>query len=258
MFVIGDGNSSLFAGSGLRDFDALWSWQGTMVDDPNRRANGVSTVSVHHLVDANGRDHVFYLKKQQDYFPRSLLAPRRLLLCREYRAIALFAGQGVATLEVAAMATRMYGRHRQGVLATVALTEHVALDELLERHGNALPDTVMNEIAVFLRHMHARRLFHGNLYSKHLFVHAALVGGETTPDPVRIIDLEDARRLPFPRYAVVRDLEKLNRHCLQLSAFRRLRFFLRYLDVRRLTRAQRRLLGAVVARGRRRRASTRW
>ncbi len=233
--------------AGLATFEVIWSWPGEAVDAPNRRGEGFSTVSRHRLLDAGGEAR-FYLKRQQDYFPRSRLGGRELLLWREYRALRLFDRRGIDTLEVAAIALRRDAGHRRGFLVTTALSRHVALDEALARWGGRVPDSVSKAVAEFLRRMHRRRLFHGNLYPKHLYVHRSLDAGVAVDDPVRVIDLEDARRVPWPGYAALRDLEKLNRYCEGVSTFRRLRFFLRYAGVSRLTHRQRRLLEAIVAR----------
>lgn len=237
--------------AGIATFDDLWSWPGEAVDAPNRRGDGFSTVSRHRLVTPGDQGR-FYLKRQRDYFPRHRLVGRELLLWREYRALRRFRALGIDCPTVAAVALRSVPGGRQGVLVTTALDQHEPLDALIARHGGRPPDAVSRAVADFLRRMHGRRLFHGNLYPKHLYVHAAVARGGTVDDPVSVIDLEDARRVPWARYAVVRDLEKLNRYAEGVSAFRRLRFLLRYLGVRRLNRRQRRLLDAIVARGRRR------
>lgn len=236
--------------SGIRDFEALWSLPGEPVDEPNLRHHGSSVVSRHRLRGDDGGERIFYLKRQQDYFPRHALSKRRLLLCREYRRIRLFNARGVNCLEVSAVAIRGRSAPVRGVLVTVALVDHVPLDQLLDQLGNRLPDVVVIAVASFLGNMHRCRLMHGNLYPKHIYVHRGLLSRSPAPDPIRVIDLEDACWMPWTRLARVRDLDKLNRYCASFSTFRRLRFLLRYLGVTRLSRGQRQLLHAIVRRGR--------
>lgn len=238
------------AAGGLDGFDALWSWPGEIVDEPNRRGRGFSQVFRHHL-DGDG---AFYRKQQQDYFPRGLPG-RDLLLLREYRALQRFAAAGVDTLEVAVLALRRHHGHRQGLLVTRALTAHQPLDRLLAKWQGRPPDIVSRALADYLRHMHGARLFHGNLYPKHLFIDPRLASGQAVAGAVRVIDLEDARWLPFGRRGAIRDLEKLHRYADGVSGYRRLRFLLRYLGLRRLDRRGRGLLDAIVARSARRRRS---
>lgn len=235
------------AAAGIADFETLWSVAGTRVDEPNRRGSGSSEVV---RLELAGDGAVFYLKRQQDYFPRSRLAPRRLLLEREHRALERFRRSGVPVLDTAAFAVSTRGGSRRGVLATVGLVDHVPLDTVMAMPAR-LPDGLLVEVAKCLGAMHRRRLAHGNLYPKHVFVHRELAAGGAPDDPVRIIDLEDAHRVPLARYAAVRDLEKLDRYSEGLSDFRRLRFFLRYLGVRRASTRQRRLLEAIARRRRR-------
>lgn len=239
--------------AGIANFDALWAWSGDTVDAPNRRGNGYSRVSRHRLSGETGEGE-FYLKRQQDYFPRHRLARRELLLWREYRALRRFERLGIGCPRVAAVALRTASGHRQGALALAALSGHESLEALLTRCAGRPPDAIVRAVAGFLRRMHGHRLAHGNLYPKHVFVDAAMADGGAVDGAVCVIDLEDARRVPLARLAVVRDLEKLNRYCVDVSAFRRLRFFLRYLGVRRLDRRQRRLLRRIVDRGRRKSA----
>ncbi len=251
VFVTHGAAGSSLRAAGIATFDALWTWAGDAVDAPNRRGGGFSRVSRHRLPGEDDEGG-FYLKRQQDYFPRHRLAGRELLLWREYRALRRFERLGIGCPSVAAVAMRTEGGHRQGVLALVALSGYESLDALLARCGGRPPDATVRAVARCLRRMHRQRLLHGNLYPKHVYVRAGPGGADD--NPVRVIDLEDARRVPLVRLAAVRDLEKLNRYCHGVSGFRRLRFFLRYLGVRRLDRRQRRLLRIIVARGRRKSA----
>lgn len=243
--------------AGFGDFETLWALPGEPVDQPNRRGAGFSVVSRHDLVGRDGQARVFYLKRQQDYFARGRLGRRRLLLCREYRRLRLFARRGVCCPQVAALAVSPGREPVRGVLVTSALAEHVALDRLLDEFGNSLSDAIVEEVARFLRRMHRRRLFHGNLYPKHIHVRIGPAAGRAVVDPVAVIDLEDALWVPWRRYAAVRDLEKLNRYAPALSEFRRLRFVLRYLGERRFSPSGRRLVAAIVARSAKRGAGRR-
>ena len=238
--------------SGVRDFQSLWLLPGEAVDKPNNRQHGTSVVSRCYLRGEHGQDHEFHLKRQRDDFPRHALAPRRLLRWREYQRIRMLSNRGVACLEAAALATYCDRASRQGVLATSALTEHVPLDRSLKQFGNRLPDPVVITVARFLRHMHRRRLMHGNLYPKHASIHREMLSGSRVPDPIRVIDLEDAVWVPWRRLAVVRDLEKLNRYCESFSTFHRLRLVFRYLETCSLSHDQRGLLNAIIGRTRRR------
>ncbi len=242
---------------GYDRFESLWSLPREAVDEPNRRGAGWSLVSRHALPGDAGVAGVFYLKRQQDYFPRRGPSRRQLLL-REARALHRFAARQVPALEVLAWGSRRADGHHQALLVTRGLEGFRPLDELLGESGGA-PDRAATAVAGFAARMHRARLFHGNFYPKHVFVHVGFWNGvaDTVDEPVRAIDLEDARWVPLRRYAAVRDLEKLNRYAVGASDFQRLRFLLRYLGKRRFDAAARRLLAGIQRRGRGRRGPDR-
>ncbi len=230
-------------------FESFWVLPKNLVDEPNRRGDGWSIVSRHDLQLADGRSIGFYLKRQQNYFPRHVIRRTRPLLWREYRRLCDFSNWKVPALEVIAIGIRHSAEGCQGILATLALDDYRSLDQLMAQFRPNLPDQVLAAVAGAVGHMHSRHYFHGNLYPKHVYVSQTDPSSADSP-AVRFIDLEDAVYLPVSNLGRVRDLEKLNRYSSDLSLFRRLRFFYRYLGVRRLDRKTRALLDSIVRRAR--------
>jgi len=236
-------SAEYFSKQGLRDFEALWNLPDSLVDEPNRRGRGWSKVSRHELESANGQRRVFYLKRQLNYFPRSRLLGRRLLLNREHRALVRLGKHGIGTLEVAAFGLKKTDGASRGLLVTRSLDGYVDLETAFSQGNWAYLNRLRDPVAGLISRLHAHGFMHGALYPKHVFVTGSEFPG---PPDARLIDLEDLWRLPLGNLHRVRDLAKLNRHTPMLDEFAKLRFFYAYLGLRKMTPAGKRLLTRII------------
>jgi hypothetical protein len=198
-------------------------------------------VSRHSLEGHDARRLVFYLKRQQNYFPRSRLMGRKLLLFRENRNLHNLEDYRVPSLEVIATGHRRVDGQQQGFLMTLALEGYEELSNLLDNADTSVLQQARKDTAELARSLHKHGFVHGSLYPKHIFISQPPGTG-----PARLIDLEDAWRLPFGNFHRVRDLSKLNRHTPTISNFAKLRFFYRYLQTRKLDDNGRRLLKKII------------
>jgi len=80
-----------------------------------------------------------------------------------------------------------------------------------ERHGEAIHDRVLKDLAENLARMHKGRWQHGCLYDKHVFVRVT-GEGETAKVEVALIDLEKSRQRLTAHRAAAHDMKQLRRH----------------------------------------------
>ena len=223
----------LLAEAGLASFDALWEARTSGVEVGNVARGGTSAVSLLELATTVGPQR-YFLKRQRNFNCRTLRHCWRgiPLAQREWQAIAALRECGIATLEVAA-----YGRERDGgndraLLLTRALDAYQELDAwLAENPRQPVRERLMVTIGALLAALHAAGWRHGCLYPKHLFVARDFAVGEVAV-PVRLIDLEKCKRIRC-RFAGLRDLDTLLRHCPTLDAPLRESLLAAYLRARR-------------------------
>lgn len=214
---------------GLDTFEALWTVAGEPVDEPNRARGGTSSVTRLRLIDPDGREHRFYLKRQSNYRIRTLRRPLgESTVAREFHNIDLCARHCVPTMEVAFFAERRLDGQLQSLLLTYDLEAYRPLDDWFEQWSELCyqrqQDLIRASAAIVAR-LHSCGLVHNCLYPKHLFL-------RPHPDgvAVRFIDLEKLRAHRLSPWGRKRDLDALNRRSPALSRSQRLRFLLVYLD----------------------------
>lgn len=191
-------------------FDYFWQRQGEWVEEPNQRRGGES--GVQRLCDETGQ--LLYAKRQVGHIYRSLLHPfGRPTVLREYDALHSFEQLGVRVPHIVYCGVERDADNQwRALLVSEALDGFEEIDVWLagggrERHGEALYEQVLEDLAGNLARMHRGHWQHGCLYAKHVFVK---VVGERAE--VALLDLEKCRRRISCQKAAYNDLKQLRRH----------------------------------------------
>jgi hypothetical protein len=231
-FAAGE-SGKLLARHGLNSFEALWDLKLDAVDAPNTTRGGWSTVYRMDLEDESGKQHGFYLKRQDNHLTRSLWHPfGEPTFAREYRAIRIYARDKIPALEAVAFAQRRHAGHQRALLVTKALDHYAPLDQWLEG-WKKLPRTerkrLIRAIATLVSRLHRSGKVHHCLYAKHIFIRM-----DADVAKARLIDLEKTRRSWLGKHDLISDLATLNRRTTQPTRTQRLSFLLAYLDKRKV------------------------
>jgi len=235
---------------GLADFDTLWELEADWFEPPNRRRGGWSGVSRIEVEGPRGARQGVFLKRQEDHVHRTWRHPIRGVptFRRELANILAYRGAGIPALEPVYFGQRRMGDHQRAILITEELAGFRSLADLSEAWSRGeRPDRgtragLLAAVADLVASIHAHRLQHNCLYTKHLFVRARATKWET-----RVIDLEKSKRAWWRWRARVRDLGTLHRYASGWSRTERLRFLLRYLGTGRLSGVGKRLARKVLA-----------
>lgn len=221
----------------LDHFDGLWNLEADWFEPPNQRRGGWSGVCRCDLVTPTGDTVGMFLKRQENHITKTLLHPFGMsTFVREMKNILLFKRSSVPALEPIYFAVRRINGNLRAILCTEALDGYESLESLTTRWSDeGFPDKstrkeLMKAIAAVMIQMHRCRIQHNCFYPKHVFVHFAEDGIR-----VRIIDLEKAKVRIHKSFATFRDLYTLNRHSQQWSRSDRMRFFLTYLGLDKLS-----------------------
>lgn len=223
--------------NGLDSFEKLWQLEADWFEPPNQRRGGWSGVSRCDLRLPDGEKVGMFLKRQENHITRTLFRPLGMsTFVREMKNILLFKQSSVPALEPIYFSVRRINGNLRAILCTEALDGYESLENLVSRWDKeGFPDReirkeLMKAISAVMAQMHRCRIQHNCFYPKHIFVCFTDAGIK-----VRIIDLEKAKVRIHRRYATFRDLYTLNRHSQSWGRSDRLRFFLTYLGLKRLT-----------------------
>ena len=190
---------------GLNDFEALWSLQLDAVDEPNTGRGGWSSV---FRLELEGKG--YYLKRQQDYFTRSLHRPLgEPTFAREFRNISRYQKLHIPALQAVFYGERKGQGHHRAMLMTRALDDWQDLDGLLAQWPQLPTEQragVLRACGHLARTLHTAKQVHGCFYPKHIFLRQRREGWQA-----QLIDLEKTRPLLFGRRDRLKDLEPLLR-----------------------------------------------
>ncbi|PWB33811.1 InaA protein [Pseudomonas sp. SDI] len=199
---------------GSNRFDYFWKRQGEWVEEPNQRRGGES--GVQRLCDETGQ--LLYAKRQIGHIYRSVLHPfGRPTVLREYDALHSFEQLGVRVPHIVYCGVERDADHQwRALLVSEALAGFEEIDSWYakgerERHGEALHDRILQDLARNLARMHRGHWQHGCLYSKHIFVRVLGEGADAQAE-VALLDLEKCRRRLSCQRAASNDLKQLRRH----------------------------------------------
>lgn len=210
-----------------------------------------------------GAQQVMYLKRHRERPRLSRLWPR--LARAQHSAgrteainVGLLARHGVASMTLVAYGDRLVHGVCESFVLTAELAEFTQLDHFLRRRFPAAADEprrdcalagLIEAVAEVARRFHAVGLNHRDFYACHFFIREP----RREHFDVHLIDLQRVeRRRRFRRRWVVKDLAQLAYSAPRerITATRRLAFMRRYLGVRRLRPADKRLIRQVVAKWR--------
>jgi hypothetical protein len=202
------------AGSTASRFDYFWHTRGEWVEAPNVRRGGESGVQRVH--EANGQ--LLYVKRQTGHIYRSWRHPfGRPTVLRERDALIGLSGLKVSVPQMVFSGAQPDPTHKwRALLVTRALDGFQELDLWEElggraRHGEALYEQVLRDLAENLARMHRGRWQHSCLYIKHVFVR--VVGeGASARGEVALLDLEKCRQRLTAQSAARHDMKQLRRH----------------------------------------------
>lgn len=202
------------------------------VDDANTDRGGFSEVCPLTLVDDEGIEQQFYIKRQYGHRTRSLLQPfGEPTFRRELRNILLYQRYNIAALEAVYYAEQLTDNGLESILITRALSEYRPLSDYLpDWCDQPEPRRLdwMKSVGNLIGRLHAKRISHRCCYPKHLYVNLEL------HPSARFIDLENARFSLMPINAAIVDLEAFIRRSEVLSEAEIDQLLQSYLAVNRL------------------------
>ena len=230
--------------NGLASFEALWQLDVPWFEAPNERRGGWSGVARLELQRPDGGRVGVFLKRQENHNTPTWLHPFRgaPTFRREFKRIRLYQRCEVPSLEPVFFAMRRCGQDDRAILMTAELEGFVSLEQLSEDfriHGECaraggigLGDrrAVVIAVAHLVRRMHAKRLRHGCLFGKHVFVRKT----ETGQIEARVIDLEKTHRQPSQSLCAKHDLYLLSSGTKGWRRSEKVLFLREYLQITRL------------------------
>ena len=245
---------TIFSQNHLDGFASLWAKEIDWFEPPNQRRGGWSGVG-QLMLTSDLRDLNVFVKKQQNHGRRTLWHPfsGEPTFRREFKRLVFLEQQQIKAPKVVFYAEEKIKKDTCAILATEALIGYEPFDVITKRWHEDVPVThlqkirLLQSIAETVRGFHQARLVHRALYPKHIFVKNA----DTSPE-VALIDLEKSRFSLFFLYRAYFDLSALNRHAEYWSRSQRLRFFLIYMQAKRLTMALKLLCQLILRRSTRR------
>ena len=211
----------------------MWHVQADHLDKPNtrRKRSGWSVAALLTLPLVGGKKKRLILKRQQNYFSRSLRHPFRgaPTFEKEFSNLLRCKRLGISVPEPVYYAKRQVTEGIQVILITEYLEQYTPLDKLESvrqkqgRSGRAERNKLIDAIANLARTLHQHSMAHNCLYPKHFFI-------QQLDDKMQVcsIDLEKSKWSPFGNRRRIRDLETLYRRSKGWTHTDRLRFLNTY------------------------------
>ncbi len=195
-------------------FQHFWNLRGEWVEEPNVRRGGES--GVQRVTGSDGQ--LLYAKRQTGHIYRSWLHPfGRPTVLREQDALIGLSKLDVRVPEIVFCGAQRDPVHKwRALLVTKSLDgfeeiEHWYAGGGRERHGEAVHERVLKDLAENLARMHKGRWQHSCIYIKHVFVRVTGEGESAKPE-IALIDLEKCRQRMTASQAAAHDMKQLRRH----------------------------------------------
>jgi len=179
----------------LHTFSDVWNVQADWFEPPNASRGGWSGACRVLLKTAVGGSLAVFLKRQQNHCTRSLRAPLGMpTFRREFNNIETLRRVGVPAVPALYYGEETIDDNSCAAIITVALDTYSSLDAWWPSHDDPVQrQQVMDGIAHWTAQLSRRRLQHGCLYSKHIFIRNTGAAAITVND-LSLIDLESMRR----------------------------------------------------------------
>jgi len=195
-------------------FDYFWNQRGEWVEEPNVRRGGES--GVQRVTGSDGQ--LLYAKRQTGHIYRSWLHPfGRPTVLREQDALIGLRKLDVRVPDIVFCGAQCDPVHKwRALLVTKSLDGFDEIENWYagggrERHGEAVHDRVLKDLAENLARMHKGRWQHSCLYIKHVFLRVT-GEGESAKAEIALIDLEKCRQRMTASQAATHDMKQLRRH----------------------------------------------
>lgn len=211
-----------FISNHLSSFGAIWELDAPWFEEPNERRDGVSGVVTYKLNVDSGEKLPVFIKRQSNHNTRTWTHPVKGIptFRREFQNIVRLKSLGVNTLDALYFGEAMADEGHLAILISRALVEYIPLDSWFCQDDP--PDServkrLLNSLVKAIKPMHRRRIRHGCLYGKHIFV-KEIPGAPGSSFDIKLLDLEKAHRTRSAGYAAQKDLSQLIRHTEGLTA----------------------------------------
>ena len=234
------------AGREFATMDQVFALDGERITkDPLSRVLRVEREGTRYYVklyDSNGKN-----ARRRWFGLRQWLAPPRVR--KEWENLLFFRKCGIPTARLAAYGIeRRFGGFRRGALITEEIRDTTDLAKMAQTKDSRLSDrrwvaAVLSQVACATRRMHDAGFAHNDLKWRNLLV--------TDGDAPKIFLIDcpcgSFWWQPFLQYRIVKDLACLDKVAkYHLTRTQRLRFFLDYVQRRRLSGADKKLLRKVI------------
>lgn len=192
-----------------KDFEYWWNISGKWVELPNQRRGGNSGVL--QATDKSGK--TLYIKRQQKHIYRDLLHPLgQATIVREYKAYLALSKAQINIPKV----TYCGVSGDKAILVTESLDDFLDLDSWLikqrkQQSSARIIKAALKKTADMLAKFHRKRLQHGSLYGKHIFVKTLEIEGELAVETA-LLDLKKVKRRLTAKEAAIHDIPKIKRH----------------------------------------------
>lgn len=219
----------------LDTFERVWSYEVNWFEEPNERRGGWSGVGRVEVKIPSEDSAYFFVKKQKNHGRKTLQHPIRgePTFRREFSRLQFLMHNGFLAPLVAFYAEGCVDNKHSAVLVTEELNGFLPLDQVVQSQyplmSKADKIKLIDKVSIEIRRFHSLGLIHRSLYPKHIFVRVI----DENVD-VALIDLEKARFNQISLYRTFFDLAALNRHIEGVSTTARLRFFLKYMQIKKL------------------------
>lgn len=241
----------LFAQHQLADFAAIWSREIAWFEPPNERRGGFSGVGKLLLHTEDGKNFIFFVKKQQNHGRKSWAHPimGEPTFRREFHNLVFLQKHKIGAPKVVYYAENP--SVKQAILISENLTDFVPLDTInLSQLQLSQQQSLVHKVATEIKRFHDAGLVHRALYPKHIFVKNTGSALDAAPE-VALIDLEKARFSPLAWYRAYFDLAAFLRHAIAWSDESKLLLIKSYLEKNDLSFFDKRLYNMITRRANR-------
>jgi hypothetical protein len=232
----------------LADFDALWTQEGSLVEEGNVKHRSGHSHVVRLKLEDSTKTWTVYMKRQENYITnRSRIVNRPRAICeREFNNINAWRKLGVPTMQALYFEQKNPDKKQplRAILITKGLTEYEPMDEWLAKtKDRKRRKEGFLKLAQALRRVHVHGWLHHCLFPKHVFISEQ--DGQAN---VKFIDLEKAKKCFVTRRRIINELTAFIRRVEWRNKAEMLQFLKYYWGVQTLRPEHKRMLRRIHAR----------